>query len=403
MNIGRLKRLSCLVSYGDEYLRCFCTMFFTYFMMCVCNLLNETPKGYIGNDDWYMVEKMLHKNPLLVEEKDPGTGELPLHKIVERASPWALLIDMVLTLYPKAVVHKDFEGALPIHHAAKADNVTALDIIYESYKNGVRDVDSSGRLPIHVAATHGSIEAIKYLTMKAPDTVVIPGSDSGGSLPLHLACKYYSSVGVITALMRSSLQFSLAGATDENGELPLHLLLRGGAAVDVSAVKTVLTCHLNAISTRDQSGDVSYLFLFEMYHISILCIVLNFTFFHLDHTQIPLHIALKSCCKPEVIETLLAHFPGSSVVMDGDGHSPLFLALSHSAEDETSLALINHAPQVSCRLCAETMHVKIIVNLSIDVLLRQSSWSPLSTKALGSCPFKWQQRMNYRSSLSTDF
>ena len=207
-----------------------------------------------------MVEKMLHKNPLLVEEADPKSGELPLHKIVERASPWTLLIDMILTLYPKAVVHKDLDGLLPIHHAAKADNITALDIIYESYKNGAKDVDALGRLPIHVAAIHGSIEAIKYLTMKAPDgasTVVFPGSDAGGSLPLHLACKHYSSVGVITSLMRSPLHFSLAGFTDENGELPLHLLLRGGAAVDVSAMKTVLTCHLNAISTRDQAGDVS--------------------------------------------------------------------------------------------------------------------------------------------------
>lgn len=221
-----------------------------------------------------MVEKMLHKNPLLVEEEDPISGELPLHKIVERASPWTLLIDMVLTLYPKAVVHKDAEGALPIHHAAKADNLTALDIIYESYKNGAKDVDSFGRLPIHVAATHGSIKSIKYLTMKAPDgasSVVLPGSDSGGSLPLHLACKNYSSVGAITALMRSPRNFSLAGSTDENGELPLHLLLRGGAAVDVSAVKTVLTCHLNAISTRDQSGDVSsclYVHFFNLQFVS---------------------------------------------------------------------------------------------------------------------------------------
>lgn len=63
--------------------------------------------------------------------------------------------------------------------------------------------------------------------------------------------------------------------------------------------------------------------------------------------QIPLHIALKNCCRPEVVETLLGHFPGSCVVMDGEGHSPLHLALSNSAEDVTSLALINHAPHVS--------------------------------------------------------
>jgi len=271
--------------------------------------------GHIGYDNWCMVEKMLHKNPLLVEEADPTTGELPLHKIVEHASAWTLLIDMILTLYPKAVVHKDFAGELPIHHAARADNLTALEIIYESYKNGAKDADGSGRFPIHVAAEHGSIESIKYLTMKVPDGVHTVTS-GGSSLPLHLACKKYSSVGVVTSLSRTSLHFSLASRTDENGELPLHLLLRCGEDVDVVAVKTLLTCHLKAIGTRDKSGDI------------------------------PLHNALKNNCKPSVIETLLSHFPGSSVVMDGDGHSPLFLALSHSAEDETSVSLIKYAPQM---------------------------------------------------------
>jgi ankyrin repeat protein len=141
---------------------------------------------------------------------------------------------------------------------------------------------------------------------------------SGGvSLPLHLACKNYSSVGAITSLLRSPLRFSLASRVDEFGELPLHLLLRCGAEVDVVAVKSLLTCHLKAIGARDKSGDI------------------------------PLHIALKHKCKPAVIESLLAHFPGSSVVLDGDSHSPLFLALSYAAEDETSVLLISYAPQVS--------------------------------------------------------
>jgi ankyrin repeat protein len=272
--------------------------------------------AFIGDDNWYMVEKMLHKNPLLVEEADPNTGELPLHKIVERASAWTLLIDMVLTLYPKAVVHKDLSGSLPIHHAAHADNLIGLEIIYKSYKNGAKDADASGRFPIHVAAERGSIEAIKFLTMKVPESVHIVTS-GGVSLPLHLACKNYSSVGAITSLLRSPLRFSLASRVDEFGELPLHLLLRCGAEVDVVAVKSLLTCHLKAIGARDKSGDI------------------------------PLHIALKHKCKPAVIESLLAHFPGSSVVLDGDSHSPLYLALSHAAEDETSVLLISYAPQVS--------------------------------------------------------
>jgi len=94
------------------------------------------------------------------------------------------------------------------------------------------------------------------------------------------------------------------------------LLLRCGSKVDVVAVKTLLTCHLNAIATRDKNGDI------------------------------PLHIALKSSCKPAVIDALLAHFPGSCVVMDGKGQSPLFLGIYHSAEDCTTFTLIKHAPEL---------------------------------------------------------
>lgn len=271
--------------------------------------------AYIDDDNWYMVEKMLHKNPMLVQEADPETGELPLHKIVEHASAWTLLIDMILTLYPKAVVHKDNAGALPIHHASCADNLTALEIIYESYRNGAKEANESGLLPIHVAAESGSIECVKYLTTTVPDSVQTLTS-GGNSLPLHLACKNYSTVGVITSLCRTTIKFSLASRPDENGELPLHLLLRCGEKADVVAVKTLLTCHMNAIAKRDKNGDV------------------------------PLHIALKHQCKPAVIETLLSHFPGSSVIMDGEGHSPLHLALSHSAADETSVSLISYAPQL---------------------------------------------------------
>lgn len=300
--------------------------------------------AFIKDDNWYMVERMLHKNPLLVEEADSMTGELPLHKIAERASAWTSLIEMILTLYPKAVVHKDFAGELPIHHAAHAGNLIALEIIYESYKNGAKDADGSGRYPIHVAAEHGSIEAVKFLTMKVPDYVHAVTS-GGSSLPLHLACKNYSSVGVVTSLLRSPLNFSLASRTDDHGELPLHLLLRCGADVDVVAVKSLLTCYLNAIETRDKLGDI------------------------------PLHIALKHHCKPAVIEALLKHFPGSSVVMDGHGHSPLHLALTHSAADETTVLLINYAPQVSLRITS-FVQCYFIVHLIILLLLRYARLLP---------------------------
>jgi hypothetical protein len=42
------------------------------------------------------------------------------------------------------------------------------------------------------------------------------------------------------------------------------------------------------------------------------------------------------------------HNPDAAKVINGrDGHSPLFLAFQHHADDKTILGLMNHAPDVS--------------------------------------------------------
>merc|ERR1719409_2182832 len=96
---------------------------------------------YIQEENWSMVETMLDQNPDLAEEVDENTGELPLHIIARHSNAWTLLVDMILVLYPKALIHKDRMGAMPIHHASAHDNLPALEIIYAAYKEGINEVD----------------------------------------------------------------------------------------------------------------------------------------------------------------------------------------------------------------------------------------------------------------------
>lgn len=70
--------------------------------------------------------------------------------------------------------------------------------------------------------------------------------DSGGGLPLHIACSNQASIGVITALLAEN--FASVKRMDDNGDLPLHLLLRCGQAVDPAVVKTLLTCFSGVLS-----------------------------------------------------------------------------------------------------------------------------------------------------------
>lgn len=273
----------------------------------------------IQSENWAMVESILDNNPELAEVSDAKTGELALHKIARHNGAWTLLIDMVLVLYPKALIHRDNMGALPIHHAAAHDNLAALEIIYSAYKDGINENDKMGRLPLHVAANYDAVDSIKFLLSKSPEgaytMVYRPPPDSGGGLPLHIACSNHASIGVITALLAEN--FASAKRADENGDLPLHLLLRCGEVVDPVVVKTLLTCFAGALSRTDMNGNL------------------------------PLSISIKCQCRSAVVNAILLQYPEASGVLNGDGHSPLFLAFKHNADDRTIMGLLNHAPELA--------------------------------------------------------
>jgi hypothetical protein len=281
-------------------------------------------RNLVSDENWAAVENTLDQHPEMAERVDPTTGEMLLHMICRHPKVWSLLVDMVLVLYPKALLHKDDIGALPLHHAAAHDNVAALEIIYSAYKEGVNNVDTSGRQPIHVAAEFDAVEAVKFLLAKAPEgaytMVHRPSAESGGGLPLHIACRHHSNMSIITSLLAEN--FSSAKRTDENGDLPIHLLLRNGEAVEQVTVKTVLTCFASAISRTDKNGDL------------------------------PLSIAIKSSCNPSVVTYLMIQYPEACKLRDGSGHSNLHLAFEHGADDRSMLGLLNHAPEVRfCRAC----------------------------------------------------
>ncbi|OEU06663.1 hypothetical protein FRACYDRAFT_200569, partial [Fragilariopsis cylindrus CCMP1102] len=140
-----------------------------------------------------------------------------------------------------------------------------------------------------------------------------PPHNSGGGLPLHIACRNHGSIGVITALLAEN--FASAKRTDENGDLPLHLLLRCGEVVDPVVVKTLLTCFAGAVSRTDMNGDL------------------------------PLSIAIKYSCSSTVTNSILMQLPDAASALDGEGHSPLHLAFYHCADDRTIMGLLNHAPE----------------------------------------------------------
>lgn len=274
---------------------------------------------HVKEENWAAVEQTLDQFTHLAEEVDPANGEMLLHMLCRHPNVWSLLVDMVVVLYPKALIHKDAIGALPLHHAAAHDNSAALEIVFSAYKEGVNDVDAEGRQPLHVAAEFDAVDGVKFLLEKAPEgaytMVHRPKGESGGGLPLHIACRHHSNLSIITGLLAEN--FSSCKRSDENGDLPLHLLLRNGDAVEQVTVKTILTCFAGAVSRTDKNGDL------------------------------PLTVAIKNECNQSVVNYLLMQYPDAAKVLDSNGHTNLHLALQHGADDRTMLGLLNHAPQVS--------------------------------------------------------
>jgi hypothetical protein len=113
----------------------------------------------IQEENWAIAENVLDKHPELAEASVLKSGGLiALHKVDRHAGAWASLTDVMLVLCPKALIHRDNMGALPIHHASVHANLAALEIVCSACKDGVNDaaVFLSTSLPTVMPSTLSS-------------------------------------------------------------------------------------------------------------------------------------------------------------------------------------------------------------------------------------------------------
>lgn len=233
---------------------------------------------------------------------------------------WDAAISLMDQHKQLAEQREDETDRLPLHIVAGHNLHHVFDQVYSHYPEAANIFDGQGRLPIHVAAEEDALVPLRYLLTKHPegaDTMMIrPVGRVGGGIPLHIACRTNASSSVITALLSSN--FNSTKKSDANGDLPVHLLLRNGDQVSGAVAQALLDIYPTAATRADMYGDL------------------------------PLSVALKYKCKPEVVKVLLMHNPEAAKVQNGrDGHSPLFLAFQNHASDKTILSLMNHAPDVS--------------------------------------------------------
>ena len=302
-----------------------------------------------------VVKRLLSEHPGSPKVQD-AHGKLPLHAAAaQRATSEAALL--LLDRYPEAARHPNHEGSLPLHFAASwgaSDGATALmDALLRSYPEGARHEDQQGRLPLHMAASRAAQDpavVVALLLRKYPGGAW--HKTRKGMLPLNCALEAgagCASLEVVRALLDVHPDGALHPARHRftgAAELPLFVAIRKRLSAGV--VRALLHFHRQAALVDNEL------------------------------TELPLHAALMGGAGTEVVQELIAAYPGSArrsyvapedcymapedrealevFNLDGGGlaavkpgyeYTALHLAVSHGAEQGVVEALLSNFPEAA--------------------------------------------------------
>ena len=175
-------------------------------------------------EDWDDIRVFLRSNPTEVTKACAEyQGELEtssLHVACKNNPP----LDVIQALYeasPEAVEWIDAFVWLPLHYAAaNGASAEVLSFLTNADPTSKVAVDKRGRTPLHFAVGTLDRQASKEVVEILSDSGAARCADENGSLPIHYACAYSSSVEVLKVLVEAVPQSS--SSIDFNGCTPLH-------------------------------------------------------------------------------------------------------------------------------------------------------------------------------------
>lgn len=143
----------------------------------------------IEKGDWGIVTDLINENTDYVDKKAQGTLRLPLHTAIIKGAPEDV-IDLLISIYPKAVTTKDADGMTPFLYAIQHQvSMNILQKLLLLDPDAAKEYDVTGKLAIHFGCCNRSNAAvIKLLKESYPDCV--SRRTRSGQLPIHYACEY---------------------------------------------------------------------------------------------------------------------------------------------------------------------------------------------------------------------
>ncbi|MDR2182392.1 MAG: ankyrin repeat domain-containing protein, partial [Treponema sp.] len=265
--------------------------------------------------------------PLLVRrgsrlEAANATGETPLFMAARVDSPETV---QALIAAGALVNARDSLGNSALHAAVRWNAPRAIETLAAAGLS-VNVQNLAGKAPLHDAVRLGITSVETQLIRKGANIEV---RDNSGTTPLMEAV-----MGGFPAAAERLLQ---AGADpvarNNNGDTPLHVAV----AMQRSDLVTMLLNHGAPIHARNSRGTTPFeIALVTSSGMVNTLLTKDRVLMADDNGLSPLHIAIKERASPPIIQAIIARGSRISAV-DGEGRTPLRLALDLDALDEAKI------------------------------------------------------------------
>jgi hypothetical protein len=184
--------------------------------------------------DWDKIERLLDIDPSLSRRQVTLISEgmksncLPLHLCCTRRAVPFHIIDLLVTLYPSALLEPEERGSrFPLHIAtSRGMSQEIVNYLCNTRPQALQYADQDGNFPLHYAAMYSSSNTLQLFAHKFPQAS--RSMNERNRLPLHLLCARFfqeeefqissNDLKVIIEAYPDALQIS-----DRCGRLPLHL------------------------------------------------------------------------------------------------------------------------------------------------------------------------------------
>jgi ankyrin repeat protein len=143
--------------------------------------------------------------------------ELPIHVACQHDAPVAFL-KVLVNAYPESLLKPDKDGNLPIHYACSLESPDAAHYLMDASAESLKRVNKKNKTPLHLACSRYDVSVTLIQDLIQLNENACKTRDWQGRLPIHSACMWEASTGVIELLLNAYPQS--VGEKDDHSMTP---------------------------------------------------------------------------------------------------------------------------------------------------------------------------------------